>query len=221
MEIFRCDCLFSSLIVLILTVNIALTYGEVNDEQQGVIANNKPKVPVGDAGPGPVANQPGGVAGVDSFKIEQQQKPNMGASNLLGGQPLVQNIQRAVDQSLQNVPGGAALRPLLQQSPNAGDPTLWKRSQNMQNRNNQAMQGQNIQQPQGMGQPLDNRQPRARNVKIAENPECAADVRSLCSETVATNSNNFAVLDCLQYDKVGLALAVYYNGLCKCSELLT
>ena len=39
---------------------------------------------------------------------------------------------------------------------------------------------------------------RANAVKIADHPACVADVKALCSSS--SMANNFAVLDCLQYD---------------------
>lgn len=37
-------------------------------------------------------------------------------------------------------------------------------------------------------------------IKLSDTPECADDIRHLCANSVL--SNNFAVLDCLQNDKV-------------------
>ncbi len=40
--------------------------------------------------------------------------------------------------------------------------------------------------------------PRPKPIRISEHPDCAEDVKALCSST--TVNNNFAVLDCLQND---------------------
>ena len=60
-------------------------------------------------------------------------------------------------------------------------------------------------QPQGQGQYHQNvgaAPKRSSPIKISEHPDCAADVKNLCS--ASSLNNNFAVLDCLQNDvKVG------------------
>lgn len=49
----------------------------------------------------------------------------------------------------------------------------------------------------------------APRIKLSETPECADDIRRICPTSIL--NNNFAVLDCLQNDKVIIYVFNFYN----------
>ena len=123
----------------------------------------------------------------------------------------IQNDDRFVDRARQQGMG----QNLQQNQP--GQQQYQQPQQHQQNQYVQYKQNPNVPQgvnrpynkefqPQGQGQYQQNvgtAPKRNTPIKISEHPDCAADVKNLCS--ASSLNNNFAVLDCLQNDvKVGL-----------------
>jgi len=66
-----------------------------------------------------------------------------------------------------------------------------------------------------------------KKMKLGEQPECAADVKKLCSEL----TNNFAIIDCLQSDNLACTIELFasvstfivcsLSSLVRCSMLVS